>query len=116
MTLNTQQYQKKPETLEVVELTQTNLVEVATWCGGRIEDIRNVMSNSTTATGIGVPSLYGAISAEVGVFVVRNRETGVFGVMTKEHLENEYQRVGLRQDGISIFGNSRTSSNKNGQR
>lgn len=109
MSFNTQSYVKKPERIEAVELTQANLSEVASWCGGRLENIRNVMSDNITASSIGVPSLYGALSAEIGTFVVRNAETGVFGVMTREHLENEYQRIGLRQDGI--FGN-----NRNGQR
>ena len=114
MTLNTHQYMKKPENLEVIELTQDNLSQVATWCGGRINDIRNVMSNSIAASSIGVPSLYGAIEAAVGTFIVRNSETGAFGVMTKEHLEREYVRRGLRQDGI--FGKPDMRNNQNGRR
>ena len=105
MTLNTQQYVKKPSRLEVVELTRENLVQVATWCGGRINDIRNVISDSGNSSSIGVPSLYGAIDAEVGSFIARETETGKFVVMTREHLDQEYQRVGLRQNGISpTFG------------
>jgi hypothetical protein len=103
VSLNTQQYVKKPSRLEVVELTKDNLVQVATWCGGRINDIRNVMSDTGNTSSIGVPSLYGAIDAEIGSFIAREVETGKFLVMTKEHLDHEYQRVGLRQDGI--FGN-----------
>ena len=100
MGLNTLQYMKKPENLEVIELTRENLVQVATWCGGRVNDIRNIMSDAVASTSIGVPSLYGAIDAEVGSFIARNSETGKFSVMTKEHLEQEYIRRGLRQDGI----------------
>jgi hypothetical protein len=100
MGLNTQQYVKKPNRLEVVEVTRENLTEVAAWCGGQVNDIRNVLSDSLNSGSIGVPSLYGAIDAEVGNFVAREVETGKFSVMSREHLDNEYQRVGVRQDGI----------------
>jgi hypothetical protein len=110
MTLNTQQYQKKPETIEVIELTQDNIREVARWCGGTQNSVRNILNetNCSEAHSLAIPSIYGGISAEIGTFIARNAETGVFSVMTKEHLDAEYQRIGLRQDGI--FGN------RNGQR
>jgi hypothetical protein len=93
MTLQKQQYVRKPNRLEVVELTRENLGEAATWCGARINDIRDPSS-------IGVPSLYGAIDAEVGSFITKELETGRFLIMTKEHLDAEYSRVGRRQDGF----------------
>jgi len=99
--INTLQYMKKPENLEVIELNRDNVEAVARWCGGNIETIRNILSPSNEAySGIAVPSVYGPISAEFGSFIARNSETGKFSVMTKEHLENEYVRRGLRQDGI----------------
>lgn len=112
MTLNALHYRKNPETIEAVELTRDNLVAVATWCGGRLENIQNVMSDKISASSIGVPSLYGAISADIGTFVVRIQETGAFSVMTREHLDKEYQRFGLRQDGIRPG----STNNWNGQR
>jgi hypothetical protein len=100
MGLNPQNYVRKPNRVEVVEITKDNIVEVATWCGGRINHIRNVMSSDLIPDTIGVPSLYGAISADIGSFVARELETGRFSVMTKDHLEQEYQQVGMRHDGI----------------
>lgn len=108
MSLNTQQYAKKPERLEVIELTKDNVEEVARWCGGTLHSVKNVLRDCEHGHSLAIPSIYGGIDAEIGTFIARNAETGVFSVMTKEHLENEYQRIGLRQDGI--FGN------RNGQR
>jgi hypothetical protein len=110
MGLNTQQYQKKPENIEVVELTKDNVQEVARWCGGTQNSVRNILhqDHALETQSLAIPSIYGGISAEIGTFIARNAETGVFSVMTKEHLDAEYQRIGLRQDGI--FGN------RNGQR
>lgn len=103
MGINPKNFVRKPTRLQVVEITQENISEVATWCGGRIEHSHNVMSNTTTPQTIGVPSLYGAISADIGSFVAREADTGRFTVMTKEHLEQEYQQVGIRDN---VFGNT----------
>lgn len=102
MTLNTQTHQRKPDRIEVVELTKDNVDEVARWCGGTRNSVRNILNadNCPQTHGLAIPSVHGGIDAEFGTFIARNHETGVFSVMTKEHLEKEYQRVGLRQDGI----------------
>lgn len=113
MSLNTQQYMKKPENLEVIELTKDNVEEVARWCGGTLSSVRNIMNetNCPLPHMLQIPSVHGGIDAELGTFVVRNSETGRFSVMTQEHLEREYVRRGLRQDGV--FGKP---NNWNGQR
>lgn len=102
MTLNTQQYQKKPEHLEVIELTKDNVAEVARWCGGTQNSVRNVLNedNCPLTHSLAIPSVYGGIDAEIGTFIAKNLETGAFSVMTREHLEKEYERYGLRQDGF----------------
>jgi len=99
MTLNTQQYVINPVRLEVVELTQANAEEVARWCGGELDRVRNSFSeNNTTVSQLFIPSVHGRLSAEFGSLIARDQETGRFSVMTAEHLEREYQRVGVRQD------------------
>lgn len=102
MTLNTLSYHKKPERVEVVELTQENVAEVARWCGGTKNSVRNILDQGDCPLvhSLAIPSIYGGIDAEIGTFVARNLETGVFSVMTREHLEKEYERYGLRQDGF----------------
>lgn len=101
MGLNPKQYVKKPNRLEVVELTKDNIEEVSAWCGGSVEKVRNALSKSYETTGtLAVPSIYGSMTAEIGSFIARETETGRFSIMTEEHLEQEYQQVGLRQDGI----------------
>lgn len=112
MGLNTQQYVRKPNPIEVVEVTKDNVSEVAIWCGGRTNHIKNVMSDTLIPMTIGVPSLYGAIDAEVGQFIARESETGKFVVLSREHLEAEYSQVGQRQDGL--FGQN--TNTWNGQR
>ena len=111
MTLNKKNYVRKPNRMEIVEITKENISEVASWCGGRVGDIRNLFDGNTTDVTIGVPSLYGAIDAGVGSFVARELETGRFLVMTREHLEQEYQQVGMRQDGFANSGFPRLGGN-----
>ena len=116
MTLNTQQYMKKPENLEVVELTKDNVEEVARWCGGTLNSVRSILNDTDCPLphSLAIPSVHGGIEAELGTFVVRNSETGRFSVMTREHLEREYVRRGVRQDGP--FGKPDMRNNWNGQR
>lgn len=117
MTLNTLQYRKRPENIEAIELTKDNVEEVARWCGGTLNSVRNVLNetNCPNAHSLAIPSIYGGIEAEIGTVIVRNSETGVFSIMTKEHLEREYQRLGLRQGG-PFDRPGTTPNNWNGQR
>jgi hypothetical protein len=112
MTLNKLQYRNKPIHLEVIEVTQSNVDEVARWCGGSVEKIHNTLSNQMESTGLlAVPSIYGSISAELGSFVARDRETGRFSVMKREHLDSEYERVGVRSEGFVNNGFPRLGGN-----
>jgi hypothetical protein len=107
MTLNTQQYRNKPVRFEVVELTLTNAEEVARWCGGTLHSVRNILNHSDRTEGphsLQIPSIYGGIDAEIGTFIAKSLDTGVFSVMTREHLEAEYERVGVRSEGFASRG------------
>lgn len=114
MTLNTLQYRNKPVRFEVIELTLKNVDEVARWCGGTKQSVRNILGHQDCIEGshsLQIPSIYGGIEAEIGTFIAKNLETGAFSVMTREHLESEYERYGVRSDGIVTNGFPRLGGN-----
>jgi hypothetical protein len=102
MNLNTEQYVINPVRLEVVELSQANAEAVAIWCGGELDRVKNSFSDSPSASQLYIPSVHGPLSAEIGNIIALDKTTGRFSVMTRDHLEREYQRVGLRQDGAGF--------------
>jgi hypothetical protein len=116
MTLNTLQYRNKPVRFEVVELTLKNVDEVARWCGGTRHSVFNILNNQdcpqdTHTHSLQIPSIYGGIEAEIGTFIAKNLETGAFSVMTREHLESEYERAGVRSEGLTFNGFPRLGGN-----
>lgn len=89
-------YSTTPEVVEAALVTESNLEELARWCGG----------NPEGSYGIGkivVPTLNANnLVVVLGSYLVKNLETGRFSGMSVEAF-SKFHEVGLRQDGVKTF-------------
>lgn len=87
-------YVKKPEAIEAIQLTRTNVNFLANWCGGRVVRESKPSDRTDVYIALDMPHLDGILRAIVGDYITKD-EHGVFGRTKAEIFEISYQREGI---------------------
>lgn len=89
MSLNVQKYRVKPDDQEAVEVTKTNLTEIARWCGGAVMEGLGI-EESDSGDYLYIPTMTGPVSARPGEIVAKD-SNGRFNVFDKERFLSKYE-------------------------
>lgn len=86
--MNTQKYRKRPIVIEAVQVTFSNVYEVANWCGG---SATTITSPQPTAD-IYIPTLEGQMQGSIGDYVIKGAHGG-FYICRGQIFEDTYEVV-----------------------
>lgn len=92
-------YQTIIERKEVVKVRPENLQAIANWTGGTVKDIQS--PEETASVTLMIPTLSGALTANIGDLVVKDYDTGRFEIYDESRFLKHYKPVGIRQNGIN---------------
>lgn len=79
-------YVRNPEPIEAVLVTESNIQEVALWCGGRVVKDE---PQTDPYTHVIVPHIAGPLKVQVGFYLVKGQD-GRFYPLKKDELEKKY--------------------------
>lgn len=85
------EYRRKPEEVQGARLEESNVDQLARWCGGvRVEEQHAL--DGTTFVGINVPTMDGVVRASEGDFILKNSRGETF-VETAGKFLYEYEEA-----------------------
>lgn len=88
-TMDIQKFRVKPDNQEAVEVTKTNLTEIARWCGGAVMEGAGI-EESDSGEYLYIPTMTGPVSARPGEIVAKD-SNGRFNVFDKERFMAKYE-------------------------
>lgn len=80
-------YRKKPVVVEVVQLTEENLLEVKEWCNGEL-----VPNAETSGYDLFIPTLEGIMNADINDYIIQGVE-GEFYPCKPDIFEKTYEEA-----------------------
>jgi hypothetical protein len=87
------QYSTTPETVEAAKVALETIDGLAKWCGGQKSSVQT--SDEGPVTVLLVPRIGGNLQAEIGEWLVRDKESGRFSVLTETEF-SKFKEVGMR--------------------
>jgi hypothetical protein len=98
MSLDIQQWRKKPVVVSAVLLTEDNTVEVARWCDGTVR-WRIKSSDGDEWQTVDIPTLEGTMTAVPGTYVVRGTR-GEFYPVHHDPFHDTFEHLPPRSDHV----------------
>lgn len=87
-------YRVKPDDQMAVEVTKTNMSDIAKWCGGQVMEGMG-MEPGDKGDYLYIPTMTGPISARPGEIVAKD-SNGRFNVFDKDRFVAKYEEYGVR--------------------
>ena len=87
--------------VEAMKLTKDNLEEAAIWCGGRAVHEEKPTANSDVFSYLLVPHLDGRLEVSLGMYLIKNRDTGDFYPLTAGAFESRFAKPTRQEPFIS---------------
>jgi hypothetical protein len=85
-------FKVRSDLCHAAQITQENILELATWCGGRLFDDINPLDDNDRKKGLKVPTVNGIVSAFDGYYLIKN-SAGRFEVNSAEYFENKFEAL-----------------------
>ena len=86
-------FRKKPVEIEAMHIGEYSMLEVASWCGGRIQTSAKASDPRDIASWLEIPTLEGIMRASKGDWVIRGVK-GEFYPCKPDIFEATYEPVG----------------------